>query len=320
MHRLFVLFFILISFLTPLHATAGNNLQLLPVSVELRLVENEPKPGILKALDPENGTAIYLHKKAIIDTSQIINAKVTIDVLDEPHVEITLNPEAAKKFHDFTRANITRRLATLVDGKVVDVAIIREPITSGLCQFSTPTRQEAERIVRGIAPPLPSMRGFTPEDVARAYFKALQDRGMSIVVDFMHSGEMAKFKSIFIAVMEKEATTGKRELVSLLFGEQATLAEVKALSPKEFMSVFMQKASGLLPKKTFTFEKQDMIGSLSEGELMHVVARIEVGIWPVAIKKMVVVSMKRDGDEWKLLLTEELDGLLQTLQSDLKNK
>jgi len=222
--------------------------------------------------------------------------------------------------HNFTKVNITRRLATLVDGKVVDVATIQEPITSGLCQFRTINRQEAERIVRGIAPPIPSMRGFTPEDVARAYFTALQDRGMPIVAEFMHSGEMAKFKSVFIAVMEKEAATGKRELVFLLFGDKATLAEVKALSPKEFMYVFMQKASGLLPKKEFQFDKQDVIGSLAEGDLVHVVSRIEVGLRTVKIKKVIVVSMKRDGDEWKLLLTEELDGLLQVLQSDLKNK
>ena len=99
MQLLFILFFMLISFLTPMHTSAGNNLQPLPVSVELILVETEAKQGLLEARDPKDDKAIYLHKKAIINTSQIINAKVTIDVLDESHVQITLKPEAANKFH-----------------------------------------------------------------------------------------------------------------------------------------------------------------------------------------------------------------------------
>src|SRR3989339_624811 len=315
MKRISAMLFALTTLLLPLPATASIYPPPAPVSVELRLIEPNPRPGLVKVVDPDNGEAIYLHKTAIINTAQIINAKVIIDILDDFQVEITLNPEAAKKLHTFTKANITRRLATLVDGKVVDVASIREPITSGICQFRAATRQEADRIVQGIATPLPSRLGLPPEEIARAYFTALRDRGMPIVVEFMHEGELAKFKDVFIALMEKEAAKGKREFVSGLFGEQATLAEVKALSPKEVKSSFMQNASLMISNMGFTFEKLEVLGFVPEGDMAHVVARIEVGLWPAAIKRMDVISMKRDGDEWKLMLTKEFDGLLLMIQS-----
>lgn len=314
MKCIFAMLFTLITILLPLSANAGISPHPSPVSVELRLVEPKSTPGLVEAVDPENGAAIYLHKNAIINTRQIINAKVTVDILNDSKVEITLNPEAAKIFHVFTKTNITRKLATLVDGKVVDVAIIREPIASGLCQFSAATRQEADRIVQGIAPPLPSLRGLTPKEVAHAYFTALRDRGALIVVEFIHDGEMAKFKDIFTALMEKEAAKGKRELVSGLFGEQATLAEVKARSPKEFMSAFMQKASRMISSMGFTFEKLEVLGSVPEGDMVHVVARIEVGLWPAVIKRMEVLSMKRDGSEWRLMLPKQFDSLLLMVQ------
>lgn len=315
--KLFTAFlFVLPTIILPLSAKADISSPLSPVAIELRLVEPKPGTGQINTVDPENHKAIYLHKTAIINDSHIISAKVTRDVLDDFIVEITLSPEAARKFHAFTKANIKRKLATLVDGKVVDVGIIREPITSGVCQFRVATRQEADRIVRGIAPPLPSMQGLPPEEVARAYFTALRDRGAPIVVEFIHDGEMAKFKDIFLTLMENEAAKGKRELLYGLFGEQAALTEVKALSPREFMSIFMQKASGMIAKMGFTFEKLEVLGSVPEGEMAHVVARIEVGLWPTAIKRMEVLSMKRDGAVWKLMLPKEFDGLLLMIKSE----
>lgn len=314
MKRIFAMLFTLTTILLSLPSTAGISPHPSPVSVELRLVEPKPEPGLVEAVDPENGATIYLHKNAIVNTSQILNAKVTVDVLGDSRVEITLNPETARTFHAFTKANITRKLATLVDGKVVDVAIIREPIASGLCQFSAATRQEADRIVQGIAPPLLSFQGLTPEEFARAYFTALRDRGAPVVVEFIHGDEMTKFKDIFVVLMEKEAAEGKREFVSGLFGEQATLAEVKVLSPKEFMSAFMQKASRMISSMGFTFEKLEVLGFIPEGDMAHVVARIEVGLWPAAIKRMEVISMKRDGAEWKLMLPKQFDSLLLMVQ------
>ena len=316
MKRIFAMLFTLTTIMLPLLATAGISPEPPPVSVELRLVEPKPKPGLVEAVDPQNGVVIYLHKNAIINTTQIINAKVTIDVLDDSEVEITLNPEASKKLYTFTRSNITRELATLVDGKVVDVATIREPITSGLCKFRTATRQEADRIVQGIAPPLPSMRGLAPEEVACACFTALRDRGMPIVVEFMHDGEMAKFKDIFMAIMEKEAAGASGSWFPGCLANRPPWLRSRRFPPKKFMSVFMQKASGVISNKGFTFEKLEVLGFVPEGDMVHVVARIEVGMWPAAMKKMEVISMKRDGAEWKLMLLKEFEGLLQMLQNE----
>jgi preprotein translocase subunit SecD len=54
----------------------------------------------------------------------------------EPVVSFTLTAAARQIFAEITRKNVGRRLAFLVDGRVVTTSVIREPIDGGSSQLA----------------------------------------------------------------------------------------------------------------------------------------------------------------------------------------
>ena len=62
------------------------------------------------------------------------------------------------------------------------------------------------------------------------------------------------------------------------------------------------------------FDRIDVLGSVREGEIAHVVTRIHVGADALSIRKMNVISAKPWMGGWKLMLTGEMQGLQQMLQ------
>ncbi|HNX81199.1 MAG TPA: protein translocase subunit SecD [Candidatus Omnitrophota bacterium] len=81
----------------------------------------------------ENNEAILMHAQSVLSGDAIQNAMVKFDQssFSEPLVAITMNADGAKKFAQITSDNVGKRLAIILDGKVVSAPSIREPIPSG---------------------------------------------------------------------------------------------------------------------------------------------------------------------------------------------
>ena len=78
------------------------------------------------------------------------------DSLGRPDIEFTLKAEAAAAFAKLTRENVGRRLAIVVDGKVLSAPVIRAPITVGSGQLTGDfTAPEAEHLASALESPLP---------------------------------------------------------------------------------------------------------------------------------------------------------------------
>ncbi len=83
--------------------------------------------------DQEERTRLLLEKDAVLTGDAIANAMVKFDEssMNEPMVTLEFNPEGAKKFAEITAANVGRRLAIVLDGKVQTAPNIKEAIPSG---------------------------------------------------------------------------------------------------------------------------------------------------------------------------------------------
>lgn len=78
-----------------------------------------------------------LDKVPVLDGSMLIDAKVAFDQRNnQPIINFTLNSEGAKIFGDFTAANVGKRLAIVLDGKVYSAPRINERIGAGSGQIS----------------------------------------------------------------------------------------------------------------------------------------------------------------------------------------
>ena len=295
------------------------------VSVAFRMVEEKSSPEFEKFADPKTGAFIYLRPEAVIENSALKEAHISVDpVWNKPVIKIALNEMARQKFEKFTTSNIGRRVAILIDGVVVKIVMIQERISSGQCIISGDfNQQEAERIAAGImlAPDKPSEIAIkNPEDTVRDYFSALRDWGVIATGSFMHPEALAKFKEMLLPLFEVEYSNGQKNLLKVFFGNDATIETVRKSSSIEFYNSFMLIASASSGLSDVRFESLSLIGSVKEGDIIHVLGRAQTGAGSISVGMIEVVSLKRYGQEWKMLLSGKIEGIAEALRQQIRSK
>ncbi len=100
--------------------------------LNFRLVTNaENEFGSEKMLS-EDGSELIVNKQIIMSGENLVDAQPRVDnQSNEPIVSFTLDRYGAKKFGKVTTNNIGKRLAIVLDNKVISAPVIREAITGG---------------------------------------------------------------------------------------------------------------------------------------------------------------------------------------------
>jgi protein-export membrane protein SecD len=106
-----------------------------------KAINNEAVEGYeLKYLEGERAgrEPLLVAKDSSLTGDLLVNAKTEFSSrgFGEPYVSLTLNPKGAQIFADVTATNIGKRLAIVLDGRVVSAPVIREAIPSGEAQIS----------------------------------------------------------------------------------------------------------------------------------------------------------------------------------------
>ena len=106
-----------------------------------KAINSEPVEGYeLKYLEGERAgrEPLLVAKDASLTGDLLVNAKTEFSSkgFGEPYVSITLNSKGAQIFANVTATNVGKRLAIVLDGKVVSAPVIREAIPSGQAQIS----------------------------------------------------------------------------------------------------------------------------------------------------------------------------------------
>ena len=95
---------------------------------------------------------LFVSRTPLLDASAIRSASVTRDLISgAPVIEVAFSNMGAKKFADITAANIDKRLAILLEGKLQTAPVIKTRIPGGRAQIAgTFTEEEAGELVRRI--------------------------------------------------------------------------------------------------------------------------------------------------------------------------
>ncbi len=106
-------------------------------------LDNKPVEGYeLKYLESERGGGerlpLLVAKEASLSGATIVKAKTDFSSRNfgEPYVSLSLNATGAQLFANVTATNVGKKLAIVLDGKVVSAPVIREAIPSGQAQIS----------------------------------------------------------------------------------------------------------------------------------------------------------------------------------------
>lgn len=149
------------------------------------------------------------------------------------------------------------------------------------------------------------------EAAVTEYMTALKEEGIGVAPRYMHPDELTRFKNMLMPLFQKEAAAKERPMTAAMFGPDATLEKIKALPGSEFMSALFKLVGDQL--EGVNFESVEVLGSLPEGEVIHVVTRVKVRVKEVTLRQMEVVSVKQHGGRWKLMLTGQFEGLASAL-------
>jgi preprotein translocase subunit SecD len=121
--------------------------------VQMRLVLDKPSTDseqmVLVHKNGENSTnePLPVQKRTLLDQTALKSAKVIIDPLGHPEIEIKFTKAGQKQFAELTRKNIDKRLAIVIDGRVYSAPIIRSEVAGGIAKIAGSfSKQEAEQL------------------------------------------------------------------------------------------------------------------------------------------------------------------------------
>ncbi|MPY89564.1 MAG: protein translocase subunit SecD [Luteitalea sp.] len=100
-------------------------------------------PETMQVAQGVEGEFYLLDKVAAVTGRDLRNARPTLDEYSQPAVSFSLNNEGARKFGEFTAANINRGLAVVLDGRVQSAPNIEGRISDEGRIYGTFTQQEA---------------------------------------------------------------------------------------------------------------------------------------------------------------------------------
>ena len=130
--------------------------------------ETSPQAAQMGKLSPdsmlmmgEDSGYIVLKRAVVVGGEQLAGAKVSYAESGEPAVSFEFKSVGAKKFGKATTENVGRRLAIVLDGKVISVPEIKSPITGGNGQitgnFTVQSANDLALLLRSGALPAPLM-------------------------------------------------------------------------------------------------------------------------------------------------------------------
>lgn len=169
-------------------------------------------------------------------------------------------------------------------------------------------------LVMTLALPAGAAPTETPEAFVARSVKAAQQKGTGALADFMHPDELARFKRLMTSILAQAEPAAGDTLARAMFGADATLDSVLKLTPAEFMRDMLD---GVMSRPGVTVKIGDgqVLGSVREGEVVHLVTRNVATVNELTVTKMEVVSVRPNGDSWGMLLSGELEGMADAMRA-----
>ena len=116
--------------------------------VAVRLVDDAPRAGDEHATGAD-GRDLWLAPDVLMTGAMFASVQPASDSAGQPAVNFTLTPEGKSRFAAITRENIGRRLAIVVNGRVVWAPIVRDEIAGGAGQINIRfSAEQAENMAR----------------------------------------------------------------------------------------------------------------------------------------------------------------------------
>lgn len=140
-------------------STAKLTFQFIDETVCVEQAQSDLLPPGSSLVPSQEGGHFVVEKRVILSGEDVADAAWNFDVTNSPVVTFTFDAPGARRFGIATRDNVGRRIAIMLDGKVLIAPVIREPILGGTGQILGSFTRESARdlavLIRAGALPAP---------------------------------------------------------------------------------------------------------------------------------------------------------------------
>jgi preprotein translocase subunit SecD len=170
-------------------------------------------PADDEVLDGENGTKVVVEKRVLVSGADLVDAQPGFDQrTSEPIVSFRFNSGGARRFAEATQANVGKPFAIVLDNKVIEAPVIREPILGGAGQisgrFNVQQANDLSVLLRAGALPEPLTiieertvgPGLGQDSIMAGEHAAYAGAALVIVFMFVTYGLFGLFANIAVAV------------------------------------------------------------------------------------------------------------------------
>lgn len=135
---------------TRLWSPGGASLQAAQIRLEVRLAEQEARPGLARVAVPDSDRVLYLHREVLVTNADVAQTGV-VEGEGGFAVRVELTQAAGVRMRRATEAHVGKPIVILLDGAVAMAPILRSPIEAVALITGDYTRESAERLAEGLA-------------------------------------------------------------------------------------------------------------------------------------------------------------------------
>ncbi|MDH3974922.1 MAG: hypothetical protein OEV42_11645 [Deltaproteobacteria bacterium] len=158
-------------------------------------------------------------------------------------------------------------------------------------------------------------------ETAKDYFNRLKKKDYNGAASYFDPNALNEFRQMLSFINEIPAE-GQKGFLEAFFGAGATKESVSKLSNSDFFSSFLKAVmSQAEAAGGINFDGMEVLGEVLEGSnISHVVTRNRVSMGEIEMEAMEVVSFKKNGKEWKALLSGKMKGMARQLRAVIKQQ
>jgi preprotein translocase subunit SecD len=82
----------------------------------------------MRVIGDAGSTQYCLDKTTLVDQNDIVSGEMKPNPHYRPYILLTLTPEAGQRFREVTGKNVNNRVGIVVNGRLVEIAILQAPV------------------------------------------------------------------------------------------------------------------------------------------------------------------------------------------------
>lgn len=159
----------------------------------------------------------------------------------------------------------------------------------------------------------------TPRDAVEAVMQAMRSEGVGALAAHMHPAELERFRALLLPALAPPASApvAIQQLAHRMrrdFFGNIGADELRQMPAQTVMHGFLDGHERQMREAGMRFGHWEVVGIVAEGEVMHAIVRSQSLTAAGESTLLEVLSLRRDGSQWKLLLSGELEATARMLR------